>query len=184
MDFNFKNYYLTMFGDLEEIDSLISLLNFIHEVNLDYKLEKGFMVCSFSSFLNRKEIEVLLADFKDDFILVELSDNISWNFKNGKIDKNFFSNLESEETDLKDMTNKLIDEIGKTSKNETHAFDINKDFLKNFRKNKKQRRFKSEYYKNLSKQEKEEMVNKILDKGPENITDYDRRVLSIISKKK
>lgn len=184
MDINFRHYYLTMLGDLEEIDSIVSLLNFIHEVNLEYQLEEGFLVCSFSSILSRKEIGALLEDFKDDFILVEVSDNISWNFKNGKLDDNFFNNLDTEDTDLKDITNKLIDEISKNSKNETHAFDINKDFLKNFRKKEKQRSFKSDYYKNLSKKEKEEMINKILDKGLENITDYDRRVLSIIIEKK
>ena len=176
MKHNFKNYYLTMFGDLSEIDSVIALIDFLHEVNFEYKMGDDYFIATFSSFLNMKEVEDLMKGFQCDFVITEITDNFSFSFLNKRSQDELFGLLYIESKKMEDITNNILDEIA----GDFSTSNTKKPNRKT--KPKRQKRLKSEYYKNLSKKEKEEMVNNILDKGFNNISDYDRRVLSIISK--
>ncbi len=175
MKHNFKNYCLTIFGDLSEIHSVISLVDFLHEVNFEYKIGEDYFISTFSSFLNIKELEDLMKGFKNDFTLVEITDNFSFSFSDKTSQDNIFGLTYTDNKKNEDITNNILDDItGDKSSSKTKT--PNKKVVPS-----KQKRRKSEYYKNLSKKEKEEMVNNILDKGFNGISDYDRRVLSIIS---
>jgi len=176
MNLNFNNYYLTMFGELDEIDSVISLIDFLSEVNFEYKLGDDYFIATFSSFLGLKELEDLFRGFRSDYVLTEIGDKFVYGFLNKKVQDKLFGLIYNENKKISDITNKLIEDI-------TEPFLTSKDEKPNNKaKPRRQKRLKSEYYKNLSKKEKEEMINNILDKGFDNISDYDRRVLLIISK--
>lgn len=179
---NFRDYYLTMFGDLEEIHSVISIIDFISEINFDYRIHENYFMATFSSFLNIKEIEDLVRGFKHDFVLTEMDSKFSFNFSDKETEDEMFGLLNTDEKyKSEDITNKLIQDI-LDDKNESNNDSLLKNFSRKSRRvSTRQKRLKSEYYKNLTKKEKEEMVNNILDKGFDNISDYDRRVLSIIS---
>ena len=181
MNLSFNNYYLTMFGELNEIDSVISLIDFLSEVNFEYRLGDDYFIATFSSFLGLKELEDLLRGFRSDYVLTEIGEKFVYGFMNKKEQDELFSLIYNENEKISDITNKLIEDITEPflkSKTETPK----NEKPKKKRKTRRQKRLKSEYYKNLSKKEKEEMINNILDKGFDNISDYDRRVLSIISK--
>ena len=180
---NFRDYYLTMFGNLEEIHSVVSVIDFISEINFDYRIHENYFIATFSSFLNIKEIEDLVRGFKHDFVLVEMDGNFSFNFSDKETENEIFGLLNTDEKyKSEDITNKLIEDI-LDSRPESDNDSIFKKFNRQSRRgSRRQTRLKSEYYKNLTKREKEEMVNNILDKGFDNISDYDRRVLTIISK--
>jgi len=178
MKHNFKNYYLTMFGDfsLSEIDSVISLIDFLHEVNFEYKIGDDYFITTFSSFLNIKELDDLIKEFKIDFVLTEINRNFSFKFLNKETQDDLFGLVYNENKKMEDITNSILDEITDAPPSSNIRNPNTKSKVR------RQKRLKSEYYKNLNKTQKEEMINNILDKGVDNISDYDRRVLSIISK--
>ena len=186
MNLSFNNYYLTMFGELDDIDSVISLIDFLSEVNFEYRLGDDYFIATFSSFLGLKELEDLLRGFKSDYVLTEIGEKFVYGFMNKKEQDELFGLIYNENEKISDITNKLIEDITEPflkSKTETPKNEKAKNEKpKKKAKPRRQKRLKSEYYKNLSKKEKEEMINNILDKGFDNISDYDRRVLSIISK--
>lgn len=175
MKYDFKNYCLTIFGDLSEIHSVISLVDFLHEVNFEYKIGDDYFISTFSSFLNIKELEDLMKGFKNNFTLVEITDNFSFSFSDKTSQDEIFGLSYTDNKKNEDITNNILDDITDgTSRSKTKNPNKKSKLVK-------QKRRKSEYYKNLNKKEKEEIVNNILDKGFNEISDYDRRVLSIIS---
>lgn len=172
---------------------------------------KGIVICTFNSVADANELEDYFTSLERSFFLFEVgAKNTGYNIKNKEIHNGLFSSIDSELNKLTEKSNRLMDELEKDGlpplpdnikKNLHDRYKRQEGFkvgsnsgttedipevtlnLESI-KVKGEVRINKSYYNNLSKKEKDETINDIIDKGYSNLTDLDKEILEFLTKKK
>lgn len=167
----FRNYCLIALGDFDGIkDEILK----IAETNISkphYLDAKGILICTFTSATNPQELKQYFKDYNRSFVLFELNEDTSGvHLENEKLHSHIFGYLESSKDELELMETRLIEDIEQTSGSTvTRIVSEVNDELPDIE--------------NLSKKEREELLNELLEKGAENWSENDKKILELFSKK-
>jgi hypothetical protein len=146
----------------------------------------GVIICTFTSVADAKELESYFESLERSFFLLEVgADNTGYNIKNKKVHKGLFQAMEQNADDLKKKSDSIMDEINESFANNSGRTeeDIPVINLKTKSKTvKSETRPNRLYYDSLNGEEKIDLINDLLDKGYENLSEFDKRVLKIITK--
>lgn len=153
---------------------------------------KGISLISFSSTYGVKEISKILKNNERNFLIFNLDDEMSgFNLTDKEKESEFFgfiNNVDSFEQ-LKKNSDDLLDDLSKT--NFKHDLESTNNFEETYnylygKKTPLNYDFNNEFldidFENLSSDEKNYLINGIIDKGIENLNDNDKKVLNRLSK--
>ena len=181
---NLKNYCIVVIGDTEGILPEILKIS-------DSKPKKinsvGIFICTFISVADAKELEDYFKSLGRNFFLFEVgANNSGYSINNKDKHDGLFKDMEKNFNDLKSKSDRIMDEIAESLQNSGNTEEDTPviNFKMETKTVKSDTRPNKSYYNNLSISEKETMINEILDKGIDNISDFDKKVLDIISEKK
>lgn len=158
----FKNYCLLLVGNTHDV---ILEIEKVSESKPNILNGKGLLIATFTSFVSVKEISAWFKMNKRSFFLFELDEESSGFFIDKKeINDGLFGFLRNlNEPTLEDKTSeflKVVENEGFVQNNELTESDIMK----------------------LSQKEKDDLLNKFLDNGSENLTDKDKFLINLLSK--
>lgn len=179
----FRNYCIVFIGDVNGVRP--EVLKIAEEGKFLGK--KGMTISTFVSVAEPAELSDYFKSLNRNFLLFDLNEDYSRvNILDKTIHKELFSLLDNyTESNLEEMSNKLIDEINDTINKSsftgnTKSYD--KDTKPFFSEPKKGKIHKKKIdLKSLSKKQKEEIINDILDKGYENLSEEDINILKKFS---
>ena len=178
----FRNYCIVFIGDV------IGVQKEVRKIAEESKFlgKKGMTIATFVSVAEPAELSDYFKSFDRNFLLFDLNEDYSRvNLLDETKHKELFKivNKHTDKT-LEEMSDNLIDEINetlnKTSFTGYSASDIG-DSLFSEMITPKTKKNKVDL-KSLSKKEKEEIINNILDKGYDNLNEYDIKMLDKVSK--
>ena len=135
---------------------------------------KNVAICTFITVARVVELKSYFNSFNRNFFLFELNPTTScYNINNMDTYARLFAEFENQDDlQMEELSGILNDEInykcGETK--------INKDF--------DEPETLIDYFKELSKPDKEDFINEILDKGVKNMTDDDKKIMEVFSKDK
>lgn len=166
---NFKNYCIIIMGETKGCK--IEVVK-ISEDTPRFLEAKGVTIATFLSVAEPGELTEYFKSFNRNFLVFELKKDVSgYNIKDKVIHKMLFGHLDIGNTfkSYEDKTNKLMDEISNninselkiTNDKDTSHINTNKYVVND----------------SMSKKEIEKLIDTILDKGNENMTDYDKKTL-------
>jgi hypothetical protein len=181
----FSNYCLIVLGDIEGAKAEITKIS-ESEVNL---LEaKGLIIATFQSVVSVSELNDYFKLNERNFILFQMNhDTYAAHVKDKNINRQLFEEIVKDDETRKGMGSKLVSDIikslrdnsvsmtthsGFSSTNDTLTSTIEDD-IKVF----------EEYVETLDEEEVKDLINNIIDKGWENLTDYDKKCLDFLTKK-
>lgn len=178
---NLKNYCIVVMGDTEGVLPEISKVSDSKPKVLN---SVGVVISTFISVADAKELEDYFKSLERNFFLFEVgANNAGYNIKNKKVHNGLFKDMEKNFSNLKSKSDRIMDEINESLANsgstEQDIPVINLKMETKYVKggispNKK-------YYNNLSISEKATIIDEILDKGVDNLSEFDKKVLKIIS---
>ena len=177
----FKNFCLVVLGNVLNVKDEISKIS---GTEVRYVDAKGICMATFSTVVTANELKEYFTSHGRSFILFEMGeDNYGVNLTNKTIHDHLFSEIEQNGVEMAStMTAELMSEIVRTvgtqvmpeakisGSSQTEVSKIKIDD------------FKDIDVAALSISEKENIVNTILDKGIENISSYDKKLLSKLTK--
>jgi hypothetical protein len=157
----FKNYCLILLGRLDK-EATIEELSKISEIKINYIHGGGVFIATFASILTPNEMKNILKTCKGNFFIFELNDNVStFNLNNEEIQNGLFGFLKT--INLNRMDEDFINDVITFEDNKfNNEKIINVD--------------------NLTIDEKEELFNKIIEKGADKLTDDDKDLLALLAK--
>jgi hypothetical protein len=156
----FKNYTLIVFDDISSVSSeLTKIVEEMKFVNTD-----AYCVCTFMSNATINELKEYVTMLNVSFLLFEMGeDNYAARFQNKKFHKHLFGDAEKNRgKKTKDMQRKVEDAIKRQMENppsEYRKLKRNVDLTE------------------ITSSEREKILNSILDKGYENLTEEDKKTL-------
>ena len=162
----FRNYCVVIMGDtlnvLPEIervsDSKVNCLN-----------AKGIFIATFSSNFEPCELTEWFKDNGRSFLVFDLNaENSGFHITKNDVHEGLFSFLN--DTDLEEKARDLL-----------HTIEDAR-IIKKVKETKKVKELTEEDIKKMSKTEKQEMFDKILDKGAENFTENDKKIMPFLVK--
>lgn len=169
----FKNYCIVIMGDTAGVSIEIERVSDLGKPNiLD---AKGVLISTFTSPLNIAELNQWFSN--RNFLLFELDDKKSgFNILKKEINDGLFGFLKT--INVVDKSEEILNVINMTSDTKTNISSINntKTFMNVDKK------LSEEDIIKMSKEDKNDFWNKLMDKGVENLTDYDKTLLQILSK--
>ena len=191
MIINFKHYCAVFFNPTEDLNEEVGKI--CEEAPRTMK-GKGISIYTFTSIV---EVPVLTEYFKSygrNFLLFDLNDeNSGFNFIDKVKEDDLFGFLKSNEAgkDFEKLSNMLMDDIIKDSydtKESIPGIDVSK-LLSDITPKKfgdlphpeLYDIYQTDIHEDMSKKDINEMVNKIIDKGVENLTDIDKKMLDKLS---
>jgi hypothetical protein len=164
----FKNYCVVIMGDTKNVLSEIEKISDTKPNVLD---AKGILISTFTSFVDIKEITEWFTLNNRSFLVFDLDQNSSGvNIIKKEIHEGLFGFLNvinDEELDIK--TFEFLNTINKTNINDTKK---NEDEISSY----------EDEISKLTEGEKDELMNKIIETGVENLTDKDKKILSLLVK--
>jgi hypothetical protein len=171
MEVVFKNYCMVILGN---IDGCENEVKYISESVPSIVKMKNVAICTFITVAKTIELKTYFNSFGRNFFLFELNPNTScYNINNMDTYARLFSEFENQDDlQMEELSSRLNDEINykcgdtKTKKD----FDEPETLI--------------DYFKELSKPDKEDFINDILDKGVKNMTDDDKKIMEFFSKDK
>ena len=172
----FRNYCLIVMGDTTGV--LIEIEK-ISETKPNILDAKGIVIATFSSALTPIELSDWFRLNKRSFLVFDLTPESSgFHIAKRDIHEGLFGFLKT--LNIEDKTAELLREINMTSETKTNEVNLR---LKEV-KVKPERRWvlSAEAIKKMTKTEKDEWWNKIMDSGFENLTEHDKKLLQILSK--
>lgn len=184
---NFKNYCIIIMGETKGCK--IEVVK-IAEDTPRFLEAKGVTIATFLSVAEPGEITEYFKSFSRNFLVFELDKDVSgYNLNDKAIQKLLFGHLEPKNIfqSYEDRTNRLIEEIN-------NKVNLNKSKKENKeeKKGKSSKRVQeimdavTNGYRvtdDMTKDEMTKVINTILDKGTENLTDYDRKTLEDLSRR-
>lgn len=180
----FRDYCIVVLGKSD--GALMEIVN-ISDNKPKILPAKGILICTFNSVADANELEDYFTSLGRSFFLFEVgADNTGYNLTNKEVHEGLFGEIESKDNDLSDKSKSLLNAIqesvsfqpisGNTPETNTRVDKETKAETKKV--------FIEESYENLSREEKIDLINEILDKGHENMDEYDKKVLKALSKTK
>ena len=190
MTINFKHYCAVFFNPTDGLNEEVSKI--CEEAPRTMK-GKGISIYTFTSIVEAPVLTEYFKSYDRNFLLFDLKEeNSGFNFIDKVKENDLFGFLKSNESnkDFEKLSNTLMDDILKDihgTKESTPDFDI-----PSIISNKTPKGFEiyqhpelEEYSlsidDDMSKKDINEMVNKIIDKGVENLTDLDKKMLDKLS---
>ena len=170
----FRNYCIVVMGNMEGAkDDIVQ----IAETKPRYIDAKGILIATFASVMGPAELQEFFTANGRSFFVFDLDgEHSGYNLDNIKLHTHLFGHLLGQEDKLKEMSEKLNEEISATTRS---GKVVNTKRVKAKKKSVDKRHFTD-----MSKKERQEVVNTILDKGYEKITNSDRDILKKISELK
>jgi hypothetical protein len=179
----FRNYCAVFFSPTEGVDKEVAKI-------AEGKPRKiggtGISIYTFSSVVDVSILTDFFKSFNRNFLLFDLDKNNSgFNLLDKKKEEDLFGFLNNDNvaSEYEILSNKLLDDIISESVNMPGIEDFYKipDYILKPKKNINKEEEVVETYDNLSKDEINTEVNKIIDKGIENLTEKDKKRLKKLS---
>jgi hypothetical protein len=158
----FKNYCIVILGNTLDVLVEIQMISEFEPSTLE---AKGLFISTFTSSFSTYELTTLFIDNKRSFLLFDLDkENSGFNFIDKKIQNNLFELTKS--VNLEELNKKYLKII-------EHQGDVDKaiDMLLILKD-----------VNNMSKLEKEKIINEYLDNGIEKLNDFEKKLLSLLAK--
>ena len=190
MTINFKQYCAVFFNPTDGLNEEVSKI--CEEAPRTMK-GKGISIYTFTSIVEAPVLTEYFKSYDRNFLLFDLKEeNSGFNFIDKVKENDLFGFLKSNESnkDFEKLSNTLMDDILKDihgTKESTPDVDISSIISNTTTKGFEiyQRPELEEYSlsidDDMSKKDINEMVNKIIDKGVENLTDLDKKMLDKLS---
>jgi hypothetical protein len=178
----FKNYCGVFFNPVIELNSIVSKIS---EDSPRVMKGKGISIYTFTSVI---DVAILTDYFKShnfNFFIFDLSkSNSGFNFTDKEKESDLFNFLnDTIKSDFELLSNTLMDDIIKNS-NLTSTPKINEPIIKDKNNIIKEGELNIilNSIENMSKDDRNNMLNEIIDKGIQNLDDSDKKILEKISK--
>ena len=171
MEVVFKNYCMIILGNIDGCENEVKHIS--ESVPSIVKM-KNVAICTFITVARVVELKSYFNSFNRNFFLFELNPTTScYNINNMDTYARLFAEFENQDDlQMEELSGILNDEInykcGETK--------INKDF--------DEPETLIDYFRELSKPDKEDFINETLDKGVKNMTDDDKKIMEVFSKDK
>lgn len=179
----FRNYCVVIMGDTDGAKEEILKVS---ENNPKLLNQKGIVISTFQSVLSAQELTDFFKTNKRNFLLFDMNDTVSgFNFMDKKLHKDLFSEAESDNKLLMNLSSQLLDEIKKDFKKENPFFKQStsgKTRVENIMMGQKKANNDSIDYSKLSDSDRVKMIDDILDKGYDKLTKEDREILKKLNK--
>jgi uncharacterized membrane protein YheB (UPF0754 family) len=147
------------FGALDEIIK-------ISEIKPNFLNAKGVLITTFSSVVEPNELTDYFKLNNRNFLLFDLSvENSGFNFINKSIHEGLFGFL------------KEMDEINLTIKSEQLIQELTSTTVTNVIKENNEPKVSIRDIDKMSSSDKNELMNKLIDKGIENLSEHDKKIL-------
>jgi len=170
----FRNYCVVIMGDTKNVMIEIEKVSEIKPNILD---AKGILISTFSSSLEPSELTDWFKLNKRSFLLFDLDKDMSgYNIMKSEIHQGLFGFVDT--INLIKMGDEFLKAIDmssdtKTSNNYKHSVKKNIKIKDSISEDKILK---------MTRKEKDDMWNKIMDNGVENLTEYDKKLLQMLSK--
>ena len=163
----FKNYCIVVMGHTVGVEDEIKAISDITPPNiLD---AKGILISTFSSPFNVNELNDMFKSYNRSFLLFELDENSSGvNITNKNIHNGLFGFLKK--TNNLFTSEDFLKAIEMTSDTKNRVVSMKKSVIK-------EKFITLEDMAKMSKKDKEEFQNKLIDRGVENLTEEDKKML-------
>lgn len=171
----FRNYCIVVMGDTGKV---IKEIEDISEIKPNILDAGGLLLCTFTSTATVKELTQLFIDNNRNFLIFDLDEKSSGvNIIKKTIHDGLFGFLKT--VNIEDKTKKLIREIestsdgyGKTNKKTPKRITV-KPIVK---------RINEDDIMNMTKNEKKQMMDMMIDNGVEKLTEHDKKILQLLAK--
>ena len=172
----FRNYCLVIMGNTDGVSIEIEKISET-KPSMITAPGGGLIIATFSSAISPNELNDWFMINDRSFLLFDLnSDGSKFNITKQNIHEGLFGFLKT--INLEDKTDRLLREINLTSDTKN-----NKTAIKPLKGDKlKDTKISELDIAKMSNKAKDEMLNKIMDNGVENLTDYQKKLLQILSK--
>ena len=174
----FRNYCVVIMGNTKNVSIEIEKVSEDKPNILD---AKGIVIATFYSSLTVKELTEWFRLNDRSFFVFDLEPNSSgYHITKEEIHKGLFGFLDEINDDVLDKKAKdLLSSIEDAKI--IHENARKKDYIKVKLKT-KSKRFTPSEIDSMSLKEKEELMNRIIDKGVDNLTEYDKQLLPLLAK--
>lgn len=172
MDVIFKNYCMVILGNTDGCE--LEVKN-ISEATPSIVKMKNVAICTFITVANTIELNNYFKSFGKNFFLFELNPSVScYNINNMDTYAKLFSEFEDQDDfQMEELSDRFNEEL-----NNKHLGQSDIKPKKDFNDSETL----IDYFKELSKSDKEDVINGILDKGIKNMSSEDEKILEIFSK--
>lgn len=168
----FRNYCLVVIGDTKDVLSEIIKISDNKPNVLD---AKGILIATFSSVVEPQEVTDYFKINKRNFLVFDLNVNNS----------GFYIEKKDIHDGLFGFLNQYTDEILKRKTEDllsTIDIELTSTTVESkVKKTKKRDVISIDEIKKMTPQEKNELMNKLIDKGVNNLSEYDKKILSLLS---
>jgi hypothetical protein len=164
----FRNYCIIIMGDT---DNVVAEINKIAETKPNTLDAKGILIATFSSAADPRELTDYFKLNNRNFLIFDLNlDNSGFNIIKDDIHKGLFGFLdELNEENLRNKAEDLIQEISSTTVTR-----------KSIKKN-SEIEISLEDIDKMTTKDKNDLMNKLIDKGVKNLSNYDKKLLKKLS---
>lgn len=162
----FKNYCIVVMG---YTDGVLNEINKISEKVLGNLNVIGLTITTFTSVADIKELNQFFKEYKRNFLLFIIDDNVSaHNFlsKYQHIENELFGKT-LKTNELTNLSNKLVNDL------KNNKIDKLTD---------KESKLSIEEIQSLNEEEKNKKITELIEKGYQNLDDYDKDILDKLSK--
>jgi len=172
----FRNYCIVVMGNLEAVkDDIIK----VAQTKPRYLDAKGILIATFSSVVEPSELKEFFNFNGRSFLLFDLNkDFSSYHLDNEKLHNHLFNHMIDSEDKLKEMSERLMNNISASTKDNV---GVESGEIEPMVKRKVKSKIELT---EMSKPDRENLVNSILDKGFEKLTNSDREILKKLSELK
>jgi hypothetical protein len=163
----FRNYCIVLMG---MVDGSLLEIEKVSEGKIHTLNAKGVYIATFSSVLEPNEITEFFKSNKRNFLIFDLDvNNSGYNFIKDEIHNGLFGFLNS--VNLEEKALDLLTSINECAEYKTEKEEINNQPL-----------FSEEEINNMSLNQKKKLFDEILDKGVDNLSENDKKILPLLIK--
>ena len=171
----FRNYCLVVMGEtLNIVPEIVKIAETAPNI-LD---AKGILIATFSSVAEPRELTDYFKLNGRNFLIFDLnSENSGYNITKDDINQGLFGFLKlMDEETLKQRTDDLIQEISGITTATKGLVSPNKGY--EIHAKREQPEVSIEEIENMSQKDKNDLMNKLIDKGVKNLSNYDKELLN------
>lgn len=182
----FKDYCIVIMGDTAgSLDELYKVCS----DNPKVLNANGISICTFTSIASTKKLEEYFISLGRSFLIFELGpENSGYNIMNRKIHNGLFSHLKDNINKSKNSADLLLQDLVKSLENPFNSAQVSEKHEKKEIPNEEVKKeqdvnIDEDYYSKLSQKQKEKIIDEYLDKGYNNLTPKEKKILNFLTKK-